>query len=144
MKIERIDWPIQWDIGASNLTTSFDLDTDELNVTYRIAPADAQTDNEFATIIFSNCQSFKFLKHRFDLEALKQHKYYSLGLEHLEAHKVYSSDWLKEFKTLNPGDIDRNLNHYILSFKDELLEVLAGNFKVADRFKKRKRRSFNI
>lgn len=136
MEIKTIDWPVQWDIGASNLETFYNLDEEEFKITYRVAPINSNFDNEFVTFIFLNCQSYKFHKMRFDLNALQKHKYFNLGLEHYRAHEIKDSDWIKEFKTLNPDDHNRELNHYFLSFKDEILEVLANGFRLVERGKK--------
>ena len=133
MEIETISWPVKWDIGASNLRTKFNLDQEELLITYRIAPIDAKFDDEFATVRFTKCQSFRFHKMRYDLNALKKHQYFEMGLEHFEAHKINRSDWLEMLKALNPDGNIESLNHYLLSFKDELLEVIASDFELVER-----------
>ena len=123
MEIEIINWSFQWDIGASNLEIFHNYDKEEFKISYRIAAVDSKIKNEFVTVLFTNCQAFKFQKMRYDLNALKRHKYFNLGLMHNDAHKLKSSDWVNEFKLINPDDINRKLNHYILSFKDELIEI---------------------
>lgn len=137
MKVEIIDWVLKWDIGSSSLTTDYNLNDEELKIKYRISLIDRNFEDEFATILFKYCMSFRFTKMRYDLNAFKRHKYFKFGLEHFEAHIIQQSDWLLDFYLLNP-DFDKNvkLNHYLLSFKDEILEIIASDFILIERDKR--------
>lgn len=135
MNIEKINWPAQWDIGSSKLKTSFDLNKEELLLTYNVAPIDKKKIGKKATIVLLGVQSFRFSKMRYDLEALKKHKYYCKGVEHYEAHIIHNSDWLEEYLSINQATSHIKLTHYLLSFKDEMLEVIAKDFYLKKRKK---------
>lgn len=83
---------------------------------------------------FASCHSIKFGGP--NDEVLNGHPLYGRGLAGYGPHLVHNSLWLAEEERINSvhahhrGGWEERLNHYFFVFHDEMLEVLARDFKV--------------
>jgi hypothetical protein len=138
---EILDLGFQWDVGApephivSNGMRAFivclvgepDPNWDGTYTTV-VSPSD-QHDGLFAVIDLWGIQSLRFGMP--NDEAIEGHPVWGRGLRAYKAHMVMNSAWLEEhirWNRVHPSHSDaswRELNHYLLAFHDDTIEVLA-------------------
>lgn len=70
-------------------------------------------------------------------EALSGHALYGCGLEHYQFHVINGSPLIEDFDQRNrihkrhePGAFQKRFRHWIITFHDETLEVLARNARL--------------
>jgi len=103
---------------------------------------DLQTEDDEITVLveFIGCYDYKF--GGTNDEVLHGHPLSTHGLEAYEAHSIINSKWLENLKKINSvhpcyrPDLYENYRHFIFTFKDEIFECIAEDYKV-DVFKGR-------
>ncbi|BFP43257.1 hypothetical protein FGF1_41020 [Flavobacteriaceae bacterium GF1] len=118
-----------------NLTLLHYVDLFELpDTTDKIKERDTNVDTGVAIVRFTNTYI-----HKFGIpndEVIIGHPYYDIGLKPYSFFSVEDSDWIKEIKRIQSHhpyfDEDRykDVNHYILTFKDNTFECVATDFSI--------------
>lgn len=126
MRAEVVDLGVKWSGGAPMplLLTAMDV---ALLLCYE-ALADAENEHVME-VRFDGCLSAR-MGHPND-EVLSGHPLWGKGLKFYEAHLIHDSALIAEHRRLNSvhpyhrDEVFDRLNHYLLVFKDEVVEVLA-------------------
>jgi len=118
-----------------NLILLFYIDLLDLpKITNKIKQRAGESDTGIAIMKFKKNYIYKYGVP--NDEVLDGHPYYKLGLEHYSFFKVNDSDWIKEIKRIESHHpySDENsfddLNHYIITFKDNTFECVAEDYNV--------------
>ncbi len=141
--VKKIDWSPKWDGGApmpqvfSNgqnvylIYTVADWDTDSIQTVNKLA---SETQNpELLVLVEFNGYTFKF--GIANDEVFHGLPLYKSGLDEW-AHIIENSKWIEELKSIHKVHPGYNpfkwtqLNHYVLLFKDEIMEVIAKDYKI--------------
>jgi hypothetical protein len=141
-KIKKIDWTPKWDGGAP-MPQVFS-NGQKVFLIYIVADWDEKSINEFKELMSDGGQDeylalVEFEGHTFRFgiandEVFQGLPYYNQGLEW--AHVIENSKWIEEIKQIHKihpyYDESRwtKLNHYLLLFKDEMLEVIGTGFTI--------------
>lgn len=142
-KVKIIDWKPKWDGGAP--TPQVFSNGQKVYLIYYIADWDKEEITEVKTLGSSTGKNqlvalVEFYGHTFQFgiandEVFQGLPLYSAGLNEW-AHIIENSKWIEEIKQIhkvhpffNPL-IWAKLNHYVLLFKDQILEVLASGYKI--------------
>jgi hypothetical protein len=94
-------------------------DTDDLLVSYE---SDSQ---DFVIIRFEFCIEHQLTS--INDEGLEKHPYAKLGLNFYSFHEIINSPEIEKWEALK-------IKHFILTFKDNTLDVLARSFSMESRF----------
>jgi hypothetical protein len=119
----------------NNLTLLFYVDLFDLSkTTDKIKERDIFNDSGVATLTFKFFRIYKFGVPNDDL--IIAHPYYKLGLKPYSFYLVEDSDWIKDIKRIEKHHPYFNekkyndLNHYIITFKDNTFECIAKGFSI--------------
>jgi len=132
--VKAIPWDHLWDSGAP-LPQVF-CNGRRVYLIYLINKFDdnrSETKHNLALVEF-NGHTFKF--GIANDEVFTGLPLWKSGLKYGEAHVVNNSSWIEEIKDINRVHPMYNFkfwerfNHYILLFKDEILEVIAEGYKI--------------
>lgn len=140
-KILNIDWAPKWDGGApmprvynGNFKTY---------LTYVIANWEDKSIKDFRTLEHDDYKeyfalvSFEGKSFKFGIandEVFRGLPNYEQGIE--RAQIIQNSEWIEELKQINKvhpyfeESKWENQNHYLLTFKDEILEIVATGFEI--------------
>ena len=141
-KIKKIDWTPKWDGGAP-MPQVFS-NGQKIFLIYLVADWDEKSIKEFKELETGNGQAeylalVEFVGHTFRFgiandEVFQGLPYYEQGLDW--SHFIENSNWIEEIKQIHKihpyykESRWTNLNHYLLLFKDEILEVIGTDFKI--------------
>ncbi len=140
-----IDWPLKWDVGApmpqvfGNGHKTFLL--------YMISEPDPNWDGTYTTVVDnSSTNKYPLALVEFDGGTFKfgianEEVFGGLpiankGMGWYEAHIVENSKWIEELKTIHKvhpyyhEPSWKEKKHYMLLFHDEMLEVIAKDYKI--------------
>ena len=119
----------------NNLILLFYLDLfDSPKISDKLKEREIENDTGIAIIKFKRKFIHKFGAPNDDL--IIGHPYYKIGLKPYSFYSVEDSDWIKEIiriQSLHPyynEESVKNLNHYILTFKDNTFECIADEYFV--------------
>jgi len=118
---------------SSDLILMFYVDLFDLpKITDRLKERDTESDSGVAIMKFKRRYIHKFGIPNDDV--IIGHPYYKMGLKPYSFFSVNDSDWIKEIKRIekhhpyfNEQGFD-NLNHYIITFKDNTFECVAEDY----------------
>lgn len=140
--VKRIEWKPKWDGGAP-MPQVFS-DGQKIYLIYTVADWDEKSidkyeslkhdgeDEEFLALVEFEGQTFRF--GIANDEAFQGLPYYKQGIDWVQI--IENSKWVEEIKQIHRIHPDYNesrwtdLNHYLLLFKDEILEVIAKDYKI--------------
>jgi hypothetical protein len=141
-KIKKIDWTPKWDGGAP-MPQVFS-NGQKVFLIYTVADWDEKSIKEFKKLNSEGeyeeyLALVEFAGHTFRFgiandEVFQGLPYYKQGLEW--AHIIEGSKWIEEIKQIHKIHPYYNelrwtkLNHYLLLFKDEILEVIGTGFTI--------------
>ncbi len=140
-----IDWTPKWSIGAP-MPQVFSNGR-KVYLIYYIDKPDPELDGTNVTVISDKSDEIyplalvEFSGHTFRFGIANEEVFSGLplwgrGLVNYEAHIIENSSWITEIKKINkvhPYFNEKQWNdwkHYMLLFHDEILEVIAKDFKV--------------
>lgn len=140
--VRKLDWKPKWD-GGDPMPHVFS-NGQKTFLIYRVAESDEKSiekfeklehdggDERFLALIEFGGGTFRF--GIANDEVWQGLSYYEQGIEHGQI--IENSKWLEELKSIHMiyPNYDENrwadLKHYVLLFKDEMLEVIATSYKV--------------
>ena len=140
-RIKKINWKPKWDGGAPKPKIyNGDFKT---YLTYVVADWDVESITDFNSLDHDGYEEYFALvgfygkTFKFGIandEVFSGLPWYSQGLEW--AQIVQNSNWIEETKSIHKvhSFFDeskwKNLNHYLLTFKDEILEIIATGYEI--------------
>ena len=140
--VKKIDWTPKWDGGAP-MPQVFS-NGDKIYLIYTIADWDEKSidkyerlnhnggDERLLALVEFEGQSFRF--GIANDEAFQGLQYYNQGIAWVQI--IENSKWMEEIKEIHRAHPYYNesrwtdLNHYLLLFKDEILEVIAKSYRI--------------
>ena len=142
---KKIEWKPQWDIGAPSPQVF--SNGHKTYLIYLIDEPDPNWDGSYVNVIETKSKTtyplalVEFGGHTFRFGIANDEVFSGLplwdkGLECYAAHIIENSSWVNELKKINKVhpyyDEERwnNHKHFLLLFHDELLEVIATEYKI--------------
>ena len=140
-KIEKIDWKPKWDGGAP-MPRIYNGDF-KIYLTYVVADWDEESITEFRKLEHDGYEEYfalvEFHGNTFKFgiandEVFSGLPLYDQGLE--LAQIVHNSKWIKELKKIHrvhpyfDESKWENDKHFLLTFKDEILEIIATGYEI--------------
>ncbi|MEM9078153.1 MAG: hypothetical protein AAGC43_14005 [Bacteroidota bacterium] len=140
-KIEKIDWKPKWD-GVAPMPRIYN-GVFKTYLTYIVADWDEESIADFQTLehdgyeVYFALVEFEGKTFRFGIandEVFSGLPNYEQGIEW--AQIIQNSKWIEELKNIHrvhpyfDESKWKNKNHYLLTFKDEILEIIATSFEI--------------
>jgi len=129
--VKIIEWEPEWARGAP-LPQIYSSESKTFLIYYTVDST--YPEEEIAVVEFLGV-----LAHKFGVvndEALNGHPLYSNGLNFYRAHEIENSAWVDEIKTIHKvhsrfnEDHWKGQRHFILTFQDSILEIIAKEYKI--------------
>lgn len=140
-KIKIINWTPKWDGGAP--MPHVYSNNGKVYLTYIVADWDKESINDFQTLEHNGYEEFhalvEFQGNTFKFGVANDEVFHGLPFYEQEmewAQIIENSQWLEEIKTIHKvhpyfkESRWKNDKHYLLTFKDEILEVIATGFTI--------------
>ena len=142
---KTIEWKTQWDTGAPSPQVF--SNGHKTYLIYLIAEFDPNWDGSYVNVIETKSEItyplalVEFSGHTFRFGIANEEVFSGLplwnkGLEGYAAHIIENSNWIAELKTINKvhpyynEERWNNQKHFLLLFHDEMLEVIATEYKI--------------